>query len=99
MANPDIEDNTTHNTGESSGGDITADSHQKEGRMQIKDIITGVFVPVIIGLWGIFVVIVAAEANDQSQMANQLALLSLCYLNSVRCLDYLVKTYITDIRT
>jgi hypothetical protein len=105
MAKPDIADNTTHDAGGPGGRDAAADSYQNMERMrqeaqkQINDMITGAAVPIIVGIYGISMILPAAVANDQSQMANQLALLSLCYVNSVRCLDCSVKTYITDIRT
>jgi len=97
MAKSGIDD-TTHNAGGSGDGNATADSHQeKESKpvppwKDIKDLITGLFVPVLVGIYGGFAVQTAAVANDQSQMANQLTLLSLCYVNSVRCLDLFGKT-------
>jgi hypothetical protein len=93
MVKSDIEDDTTHNEGGPGGGNATADSHQtKESKLEsswkdIKDLLTSLMVPILAGIYGGFAVQTAAVANDQSQMANQLAFLSLCYINSVRCLD------------
>jgi hypothetical protein len=41
------------------------------------------YLPVFFGTFGIFALQAAGVANDQSIVANQLALLSLCYGNSV----------------
>lgn len=93
MVKSDIEDDTTHNEGGPGGRNATP---KKEGTPEspwkdIKDLVTGLVVPVLAGIYGGFAVQTAAVANDQSQMANQLALLSLCYINSVRCLDLFRK--------
>lgn len=43
----------------------------------------GLIVPIFFGLFTVPALLAAAVANEQSQAANQLALLSLCYNNLV----------------
>jgi hypothetical protein len=66
------------------------ESTKKERRNKLRqwnDIMTSVIVSIIIpvyfGLFGILTIQYTAASNDQSQVANQIALLALCYHNSV----------------
>ena len=47
------------------------------------ELLIGILLPTIFGLFAVISVQYAGVANDQSQMANQLALLSLCAANIV----------------
>jgi len=49
---------------------------------QVKDIIINLYLPLLFGIFGFRALQAAGVANDQSFVANQLALLSLCYSNS-----------------
>jgi hypothetical protein len=57
------------------------------------------YLPVLFGLFGVFSLQAAGVANDQSLVANQLALLSLCSGNSVYSLIYFMKESTANIKT
>lgn len=53
----------------------------------ISTFLTGIMLPIIVGIFVVGGLQAASTANDQSQIANQLAFLSLCYGNPVNYLN------------
>lgn len=60
-------------------------SPREEYSSLVSNFTAGVILPILLGSFTIPSLLIAAAANDQSQVANQLALLSLCMdLNEVK---------------
>ncbi|KAF2185954.1 hypothetical protein K469DRAFT_750211 [Zopfia rhizophila CBS 207.26] len=76
----------------------TNKERRKESKRAKQDLITSVLLsillPVYLGLYSVLSIQYTAASNDQSQVANQIALLALCYSNSSSnfCADLLAQT-------
>ncbi|KAH8804469.1 hypothetical protein F5884DRAFT_754078 [Xylogone sp. PMI_703] len=78
-----MQDSEMHNTTVSNNGDRTAKSKKHISLLECcENVVTGFYVPVFLEVFGIFALEAAGVANDQSLVANQLALLSLCSVQS-----------------
>jgi hypothetical protein len=60
---------------------------------RLRAVVEGYYLPVFFGAFGVSALEAAGVANDQSLVANQLALLSLCSGNSVILLNLLCESW------
>lgn len=99
IQNPDVNAaQTDANEKEPVGGVMDAASRMEEQKSTNKErrrefeqakreligsVLLSIFLPVYLGLYTVLSIQYTAASNDQSQVANQIALLALCYSNSV----------------
>ena len=81
-----VGDNKSESVDRVAAGDSPDKAQQGTTKEQEPDLKPIDMFTILFGTFTIVVILVTAVANDQSQTANQLALLSLCTSNSVRCL-------------
>lgn len=89
------------NAGGVGGGDANPASPTEEEIQDIGNVLEFLIynfgLPLAVGAFAVLSVQYAATSNDQSQVANQIALLALCYSNSVGYPRLLVKGEIANI--
>jgi hypothetical protein len=97
----ECQNNATQNdNADAAQPDPKSDDKERKKKMRRRkqelaaSLLISVLLPVYIGLYTIISIEYTAASNDHSQAANQIALLALCYSNSVRHRGRLVKAYL-----
>jgi hypothetical protein len=88
----DTQNTDANNRSKKSKDGPTKQSASEDYNSLVTTFITGVILPILVGSFTIPALMIASAANDQSQLANQMTLLSLCSsLNQVIHLILLIR--------